>query len=142
MPVKTISSLLLLLLALAGVSHSLTAAAARETVEVDIEVLTGIDYEEGKPLPKKVTKYDGRTVVIGGYMHSSTKRNTDTFLMVGNLCQCSGTPMVQHFIEVTLDGTTTDPKPGYIEIEGTLSVGEETDGGFVTSIYRVKGDFF
>lgn len=114
-----------------------------DPIEVDILELTSIDYEEGKELPKKIRDLDGKKIVISGYMQSQPKKDVNQFLIVGNSCQCAGRPLVQHFVEVTLDDDkTTGYKPGQLTFIGTLEVGEVKEDGFVKSIYRLKGDFF
>ncbi len=123
--------------------HSTVVADDEDPIELDLTELTGIEWEPGEDLPKSVTKYDKKKVIVGGYMHSSTKKDTSTFLLVSNACQCSGSPLVHHFVRVDLGDEMTDFRPGFIEVIGTLSIGEKEDeNGFVTSVYRLKGEFF
>jgi len=120
---------------------ALAAPLLLETVEVDIQKLTTIDWQQGKELPKEIRDLDGREVVISGYMQSQSVRDTDTILIVSDSCQCTGTPLPHHFVRVKLD-KKTNYKPGQLTFTGKLSVGEELEDGFVTSIYRLEGRFF
>jgi hypothetical protein len=120
---------------------ALVAAPLASAVEVDIEKLTSVDWQQGKELPKEIRDLDGKEVVISGYMQSDLKKDSDTILIVGNSCQCTGTPLPQHFVRVKLD-KETGYRPGQLTFIGTLSVGEELEDGFVTSLYRLEGRFF
>ena len=136
-PLRWIAALLCAVLA----PLALAAPLALETVEVDIQKLTTIDWQQGKELPKEIRDLDGREVVISGYMQSQSVRDTDTILIVSDSCQCTGTPLPHHFVRVKLD-KKTNYKPGQLTFTGKLSVGEELEDGFVTSIYRLEGRFF
>jgi hypothetical protein len=114
--------------------------SALETIEVDIQKLTSIDWQQGKELPKEIRDLDGREIVISGYMQSQNVRDTDTLLIVSDSCQCTGTPLPHHFVRVKLDKKTSY-KPGQLTFIGKLSVGEELEDGFVTSIYRLEGKY-
>jgi hypothetical protein len=123
---------------------ALVALAARpvvETVEVDIQKLTSIDWQQGRELPKEIRDLDGREIVITGYMQSQSVKDTDTILIVSDSCQCTGTPLPNHFVRVKLDKRTSY-KPGQLTFIGKLSVGEELEDGFVSSLYRLEGRFF
>lgn len=131
------------LLALTLAALSLGAAAPEDPVEIDMTKLTEFDYTPGMELPKDVSELDGLRVVFEGYMHSETEDDTESFLVVGNACQCAGTPLINHFIEITLDSGTTSHRPGLITFEGKLSVSEELDDlGLVETLYRLDGNFF
>ena len=119
---------------------ALAAPLAFETIEVDIQKLTSIDWQQGKELPKEIRDLDGREVVISGYMQSQAVKDTDTILIVSDSCQCAGTPLPHHFVRVKLDKKTSY-KPGQLTFIGKLSVGEELEDGFVTSIYRLEGKY-
>ena len=88
----------------------------------------------GIPLDRAAAIVLGRTMDVG---------LQERFLLVSNACQCSGSPLVHHFVKVDLGDEMTDFRPGFIEVIGTLSIGEKEDeNGFVTSVYRLKGEFF
>lgn len=116
------------------------AAPAPDVIEVDILTLTSIDWEPGGELPKRIRDLDGREIAINGYMQSQLRKDTRKVTIVGDSCQCTGTPMPHHFIQVTLD-EKTGYRPGQLSFIGTLSVGEVVEDGFVTSLYRLKGRF-
>lgn len=114
-----------------------------DVVEVDIMELTSIDWDEGGELPSWVTELDGKTVLIQGYMHNSVQDETNRFPFVSDVCQCVGRLMPHHFIDVLLPRETTDPLPGSFEVMGRFNVGERRDeDGFVTSLYRMRGEIF
>ena len=128
-------------LALAGIA--LGAAPVEDPIEIQLTTLSEFDYTPGMDLPEKVSSLNGIRVVFDAYMHTETKDGATTFLVVGDACMCSGTPLVNHFIEITLDSGTTGYKPGQISFEGTLTVEEKTDDlGLVESLYRLDGNFF
>ena len=120
---------------------ALAASPVRETVEVDIQKLTSIDWQQGKQLPQEIRDLDGREIVISGYMQSQAVKDTTTILIVSESCQCQGTPLPHHFIRIKLDKETSY-KPGQLTFIGKLSVGEELEDGFVSSIYRLEGRYF
>lgn len=131
------------ILSVTPISVALGAAAPNDPIEIDMTTLTEFEYEEGMELPEKVAELDGLRVVFEGYMHSETKEDTTTFLVVGDACQCAGTPLINHFVEITLDSGTTSHRPGLITFEGALSVSEEYDDlGLVETLYRLDGNFF
>ena len=119
------------------------ATPVNDPIEIQLTTLSEYDFTPGMELPKKVTELDGIRVVFDAYMHNETKDGTTTFLVVGDACMCAGTPLVNHFIEITLDSGTTGYKPGQITFEGELTVSEKTDDlGLVESLYRLEGNFF
>ena len=130
---KTLLILLLSMVCLAG--------AVDEAIEVDIRKLTEVDWKEGQELPKEIRELDGKEVVISGYMQEQFQDDRKTFLIVSDSCQCSGTPLHNHFVEITLENET-DYRTGQLTFKGKLSVGEKEEDGFVTSLYRLEGEFF
>jgi hypothetical protein len=117
------------------------APAASDPVEVDIVKLTSIDWKQGQELPQWIRDLDGKEVVISGFMFTQFRDETDELLVVGNSCQCSGTPLPQHFVKTKLDKKTTY-KGGELTFIGTFRAGEVVEDGFVTSLYRLDGKFF
>ena len=129
-------ALLILLLSMVSL-----AGAVDEAIEVDIRKLTEVDWKEGQELPKEIRELDGKEVVISGYMQEQFQDDRKTFLIVSDSCQCSGTPLPNHFVEITLENET-DYRTGQLTFKGKLSVGEKEEDGFVTSLYRLEGSFF
>ena len=119
---------------------SFGATPVDDVIEVDILRLTSIDWEAGKELPKSIRDLNGREIAITGYMQTQLKKDTKTFMIVGDSCQCTGTPLPHHFVQVTLD-EKTGYRPGELSFIGKLAVGEELKDGFVTSLYRLEGKF-
>ncbi len=120
-------------------SHRTHSPSDLASKEIDFNLLTNFEYEEGKPLPKKIQALDGKDIKIRGYMHPDTSEGTDQFLLVNDDCGCEGN-QVHHFIDVTLTSGTVSYRPRSIVLEGTLSVGEEKEDGFVVSVYRLEVD--
>ena len=132
---------LLPLLALALGLVSLAAAPVVEPVEVDIVKLTKIEWKQGDELPKWIRDLEGKEVVISGFMQSQFTTDTDQILLVGDSCQCTGTPLPNHFVDVKLDKPTRY-RSGQLSFIGTFSVGEKVEDGFVTSLFRLDGKYF
>ncbi|MEZ5978701.1 MAG: hypothetical protein R3F34_10825 [Planctomycetota bacterium] len=115
------------------------SAALEDAIEVDVRDLTLLEWQEGDRLPDDITKLDGRRVCIRGYMHKSVTDTVTEFPMVSDSCQCTGTLLPHHFVEITLSSGDTSPIPGEFEVVGKLSVGEKKDeDGFVVSLYRLS----
>jgi hypothetical protein len=50
--------------------------------------------------------------------------------------------MPHHFVDVLVD-ESTDPIPGQFEVIGRLNVGPRLDeDGFVSSVYRLRGEIY
>jgi hypothetical protein len=132
-----------LLLGLCAAVLALGALPVRrpDPVEVDILKLTSIEWQPGDELPRWIRELDGKEIVISGFMNARFDRDADVVLIVGNSCQCSGTPLPHHFVQVKLDKKTRY-RGGELTYAGKLSVGEEREDGFVTSLYRLDGKFF
>ena len=118
----------------------LAAAAPGDPIEVDLVKLTSIDWEQGRELPADVRALDGREVAFTGYLFERFQDDRSEVLVVADSCQCSGTPLPHHFVKVSL-GEKTRYRGGELSFLGTFSVGEETEDGFVTSLFRLKGGF-
>ena len=65
-----------------------------------------------------------------------TPDRVSAFRLVTDSCGCTGKPQVSHYVKVTLSGIDSEFLTHIVELEGTLSVGEVEEDGFVTSIYR------
>jgi hypothetical protein len=136
---------LVLVSALPLVSPSRASAGAVPSIrwgdakEIDMNDLTGIEYEEGKPLPEKVQKLDGERVKISGYMDVGTGENAKEFRLASDNCGCNGRK-VHHFVKVKLKDKTVGYSPNVVKVTGTMAVGEEKEDGYVTSIYRLEAD--
>ena len=69
-------------------------------------------------------------------MGVGTLEGVDSFELLPEACEC-GRSKIQHFVDVTLTEGLTSYRPGRITIEGTFSVGEVEEDGFVVSMYRL-----
>ncbi len=108
---------------------------------VGFDILSGFDYEEQMELPESVTKYDGKKVIVGGFTRSydGESEGLTEFWLISQNCDCEGQPKWTEMIFCTLpEGLSIciDDEP--LELEGVLSVGEEREGDYVTSIYRLE----
>jgi len=133
-PVK---ALILSLGAASMVAPAAAPAAEDPVIELSLLDLMSIDYQPGKELPAWVRSLDGRRVRIEGYMALGTPEGVDKFELVWDSCGC-GQSNVNHFIEVSLTEETTSFDPDIIWVEGTFSVGEIREDGFVVSLFRLK----
>jgi len=131
------------MLALGVFAQSAARPPARlgDPVELDIVKLTSIEWKQGDTLPKWVRELDGKEVVISGFINQRFRDDTDELLIVSDSCQCAGTPLPQHFVEVSLD-KKTGYKGGELTFIGTFSAGEVEEDGFVASLFRLDGKFF
>ena len=111
-------------------------ADEEQAVKVDIAKLTSIKYRRGKTLPADIRELDGKRIRIEGYMSIGTMEGVESFELGPEACEC-GRSKVQHFIDVTMTDGLTVYRPGRFTIEGTFSVGEEEEDGFVVSLYRM-----
>ena len=112
-----------------------------EVIEISILELTSIDWQPGKKVPKKIANLDGKKVRIKGFMAIDTPEGTSSFRLTYDQCGCSNAK-ASHFVEVDLGDETTGYDPDERTVEGVFSVGEVTEDGFVTSLFRLKADRF
>lgn len=111
-------------------------------IEIDVMELTGITWVVGDPLPPEVTRYNGKKVVINGYMHGSVTGDVSEFPLVSDACQCTGELQPHHFIDIDLGDGQTGPIPGSFEVIGRLKVSVKEKDGFVQSVYRLRGRIY
>ena len=105
--------------------------------EIDISVLTGIEYKRGRALPDEVNDLNGKEITLEGYMALGTLEGASMFELVPEECEC-GRSKVQHFIEVTLLDDVVAYTPGRITITGKIDIGEKEEDGFIVSLYRME----
>lgn len=119
------------------------AAPTLDAIELDVRDLTSFEWEPGDPIPSDITRYDGRRVIVRGYMHQSVDSMVTQFPLVSDSCQCNERLLPHHFIDVELTRGETDLIPGEFEVIGKLSVGEEEDeDGFITRLFHLRGTIF
>lgn len=106
---------------------------------IDFEELMDFQYERGKPIPQKIRKLDGKTVTIEGYMDTYTPENTRQFFLMSASCACDGEVELNHFVDVSLTSQVTGYRPGRLTVEGTFTVKEVEEDGFLISIFQIEG---
>lgn len=105
--------------------------------------LGGFPYREGEPLPAEVQSLNGHDVGIFGFMLSLGEgASMSELVLVESLWGCcfGSVPEVNQTILVRV---APDASVAYSAapqlVTGRLEVGEERQGGFVTSLYRISG---
>jgi hypothetical protein len=109
---------------------------------VDWKRLGGFSYQQGAPLPADITALGDREVGLPGFMLSLGETDQmSEFVLVESLWGCcfGSVPDVNQTVLVRLAaGQTERYTTGPILVTGTLRVGEERQGAFVTSLYRIE----
>ena len=111
-----------------------------DPVSVDFADLSDFDYTEGMTLPKQVTKLNGKTVRIMGFMRSDGDEVEDLeeFILVNQNCDCEGeVKMNEQIVCILPEGETVTLGDEPVKVEGVLEVGEEKEEDYVLSIYRI-----
>ncbi|HJP00848.1 MAG TPA: hypothetical protein QF764_03675 [Planctomycetota bacterium] len=108
-------------------------------IEVSIMRLTSIQWRPGARLPDWVRALDGQRVKVVGYMALDTHEGARSFRQTWDQCGCESAK-ASHFIEVGLGEKTTGYNPDQITVIGTMSVGEQKEDGFVTSLFRLAAE--
>ena len=117
--------------------------ARGETLDITIKELGNFDYDQdsGGNIPADVKTLDGCPIRLRGYMMSVEEvRHITRFALVPSLFSCcfGQPPQIQHTIIVTTPGQaqvqfTSDE----VVVEGTLTVSEKKDDGYIVSIFQV-----
>jgi hypothetical protein len=120
-----------------GINEPLPSGHARVTWNQ----LGGFPYEEGAELPPEVRALGGRDVGIVGFMLTlgDTEQLSELVLVESLWGCCFGSvPEVNQTILVRLlPGTNAEYSAAPQLVSGRLEAGEERQGGFVTSVYRI-----
>jgi hypothetical protein len=112
-----------------------------EVLEMPIKELGNFDYdaEHGGNIPADVTQLNGAKFRLRGYMIPLDQaENIGEFALVPSLFACcfGQPPQVQHTIVVHLPPNKgISYFPDELQIEGTLSVKEKKDEGYIVSIF-------
>jgi hypothetical protein len=112
-----------------------------ETLEMAIKELGNFDYdaEHGGNIPADVTRLSGVKVRTHGYMIPLDQaENIGEFALVPSLFACcfGQPPQVQHTIVVHLPkDKVMSYFPDELQVEGTLTVQEKKDEGYIVSIF-------
>jgi hypothetical protein len=103
--------------------------------------LGGFTYREGEALPAEVLALAGREVGIFGFMMTlGDAERSQRFVLVESLWGCcfGSVPDLNQTILVRVaEGTTAEYSAAPLLVTGRLEVGEEREGGYVTSVYRL-----
>lgn len=120
-----------------GIDVALPADHARVTWDQ----LGGFSYRDGEPLPAELRALDGRKVGIPGFMLTlGDAEALHEFVLVESLWGCcfGSVPELNQTIIVRMSpGQRAEYAATPLLVTGVLEVGEERQGGFVTSVYRV-----
>jgi hypothetical protein len=116
---------------------------AGTTLDISIKQLGNFDYDQGKGgnIPADVKALAGSRIRLRGYMLPVDQSETiKQFALVPNLLdlELGRDPLIQN--TVVVDCPKDKPLtyiPGEIFVEGTLSVEEKKDDGFIVSIFEV-----
>lgn len=117
-----------------------SALVQDEAMEVTMEDLRDFKYRRGKQPPRRIRALDGMRVRISGFMALGTPEGVEEFSLMSDSCGCDGNTKPHHFVLVQLTDDTTRFTPDEIIVTGVLSVGEEEEDGFVTSLYRLQAE--
>jgi hypothetical protein len=105
--------------------------------------LGGFAYREGAPLPDDVQALNGKDVGIFGFMLSlGQDERLSELVLVESLWGCcfGSVPEVNQTILVRVaPDAAVEYSAAPQLVTGRLEVGEEREGGFVTSLYRIEG---
>jgi hypothetical protein len=115
-----------------------------EVVELAIKELGNFDYdaENGGNIPADVFQLNGAKIRTRGYMIPLDQaENIGEFALVPSLFACcfGQPPQVQHTIVVHLaPDKVMDYYPDELQVEGTLTVKEKKDEGYIVSIFDLN----
>jgi len=117
-----------------------------EVRQMTIKQLGNFKYDpaNGANIPADVTRLDGLTVRLTGYMIPMDQSSRITrFVLVPGLWTCcyGQPPEVQHTIAVECaPGASVSYFSKPVVVEGKLSVGETKEDGYVVNLFRVACD--
>jgi hypothetical protein len=123
------------------IPHQLPAAG--QTLEMTIKDLGNFDYDQdrGGNIPDDVKRLDGCKIRLRGYMIPIDQAEHITqFALVPSLFSCcfGQPPQIQHTIVTTTPkGMAVSYSPDEVIVDGTLSVREKKDDGYIVSIFEV-----
>jgi hypothetical protein len=133
--------LLLLAVGASPGADGISAAMPPGHERVSWNRLGGFTYREGEPLPGEVLAWAGREVGIFGFMMTlGDAERSPQFVLVESLWGCcfGSVPELNQTILVRVaDGAAAEYSAAPLLVTGRLEVGEEREGGFVTSVYRI-----
>ncbi len=122
--------------------HSVPKAG--QVLDMSIKDLGNFDYdqEKGGNIPPDVRRLTGAKIRLRGYMIPMDQaENITQFALVPSLFSCcfGQPPQIQHTIVADCPkGKAVGYVPDEIVVEGTLSVAEKKDDGYIVSIFEVN----
>jgi hypothetical protein len=108
---------------------------------VDFGLLAAFEYHEGMKLPAEVVELDRKEVRISGFMRgeNGATDNLEFFMVVNEACGCAGEPKLNEVIFCAMpEGQRVNVAAAPVKVTGTLYVGEDKDGDYVLSLYRME----
>ena len=108
---------------------------------VDFGLLASFEYREGMALPKGVTELDKKEVKVSGFMRgeNGATEGLEFFMIVNEACGCAGEPKLNEVIYCAMpEGQKVNLSAAPVKVTGTMYVGEEKEGDYVTSLYRME----
>jgi hypothetical protein len=115
-----------------------------QTLEIAIKDLGNFEYDpmKGGGIPGDVKALSGLKVRLRGFMIPMDQaENITQFALVPSLfncCQFGSAPQIQHTIVVHVPkGKAVSYYPDEVSVEGTLSVDEKREDGFIVSIFEL-----
>jgi hypothetical protein len=114
---------------------------AGTTLEISIKELGNFDYDQnnGGNIPADVKALSGSKLRLRGYMIPTVNGDDITqFVLVPHLLPNFQPPLIQNTVVVNCpQGRAVTYFPDEIVVEGTLSVEEKKDHGFIVSIFEL-----
>lgn len=117
------------------------AGSQDEIVPVEFSTLSGFDWQEGQELPATIRALQGKKIGITGFVRSFDGSDEDItgFWLVDQNCDCEGIPKMNEVIVCWMpEGKSISNDGSPIRVVGTFEVGEQKDGDYVTSIFRIN----
>lgn len=122
-------------------ADAMTTTLPDGVLKLNWKRMGGFQYVEGGELPADIRALDGRSVGVPGFILTmGDTENIREFILLESLWGCcfGAVPDVNQTILVRLgSGGPIDYTAAPVLVTGKLEVGEERQGGFVASLYRV-----
>jgi hypothetical protein len=117
------------------------APKPNELRELTIKQLGNFDYETDKKIPEDVHRLNGMSVRLSGFMIiTNESEHIHEFALVPSFFSCcyGQPPALQHVVVVSCPKDhPVEYSDGPINVEGTLTVKELKEEGYVTSVFQV-----
>ena len=87
-----------------------------------------------------IEELDKKEVRVSGFMRdeNGATEGLEFFMIVNEACGCAGEPKLNEVIYCAMPGQKVNLSAAPVKVTGTMYVGEEKDGDFVTSLYRME----